>query len=180
MIPANKLGWMAGVIDLKGAIVIKNNKQRVTQQIVLVVNSRSVHIIRELCSFTGTNPKLYATKDMSKIMRRGCSDHCPEAHIHLQQDYPQKMPTVARWTITGAGAGIVLYNVLPFLVDYKDYPELLKLIAENTPLDGQGAHAVSGQVKRLNSLGWDVPEPYDRFLTIQNIIEFELEKLESE
>ena len=114
-IPMYQLGWMAGILDMKGVIIGKKNKQRATPQLVLMVETKQVEVIRGLSAMTGTSPDFQPAKDVEEWMRRGCVDHCPEKHVHVGHDYPKQMPATARWTVTGAAMAVVLHNVLPFV-----------------------------------------------------------------
>jgi hypothetical protein len=156
-----KLGWMAGVIDLKGKIITKTNKQRATPQIVLLVESKDFAIIRELSSLTGTNPEMMKEQRAPEWMRRGCREHCPDKHFHT---VTTTMPSVARWTLTGAGAAIVLLNLSPYLVNAQKYIPIAYQILQDTPITGQGSTAVVSSIRRLESLGWDLPEKYETAL----------------
>lgn len=53
MIPPEKLGWLASVLDLKGHIIRKNNQTRRTPQLVLMVESSRLRVVEELCRLTG-------------------------------------------------------------------------------------------------------------------------------
>lgn len=162
MIPIHDLGWMAGVIDLKGRILVKQNKMRKTRQIVLAVESAERPVIKRLARMTGTNPEYMAQRPLKDWMRRGCNDHCPEAHIHIHDE--REMPPMSRWTITGAGAATVLTTLLPFLATDRGWEDLIKEVLDNTPLTGQGATAVLGSLNRLRELGWDLPEKFEAAL----------------
>lgn len=158
---------MAAVLDVKGTIVRKTNKQRKTPQIVLVVDSRHEPVINRLCEMTGTNPGFRAKQDIKKWMRKGCTDHCPEAHIHVtehQDSHPEAymMPASYRWTITGAGMAVVFYNVLPFMTNRRDFNDAMQEAIDNTPLTGQGSGMVFSSLRRLEELGWDLPEIYEK------------------
>lgn len=161
-IPIQKLGWIAGVIDLKGRIVEKNNKARKTRQLVMVVDTKELLVIRELCSLTGTKVELKGRQNVKEWMRRSCIEHCPEPHIHVPDEGPEhgEMPAVARWTLTGAGAAVVLHNVLPFLLTDRPFQEMYEEILSTTPLVGQGSGATLAAINRLKSLGWEIPEEF--------------------
>lgn len=159
MIPTHDLGWMAGVIDLKGRIVVKNNRMRKTRQIVLAVESSERAVIKRLSRMTGTNPETMPQRPLKEWMRRGCNDHCPEAHVHINDE--REMAAMSRWTITGAGAATVLSALLPFLATDRDWEDAIEEIVASVPLTGQGASAVLGSLRRLQGLGWDLPERFE-------------------
>lgn len=159
MIPIHDLGWMAGVIDLKGRMLIKQNKMRKTRQIVLAVESAERPVIKRLSAITGTSPEYHAVRPIKDWMRRACNDHCPEAHVHVHDE--REMPAVSRWTITGAAAATVLSALLPFLTTDRGWEDYIQEIMETVPLTGQGATAVLGSLNRLRELGWDLPEKFE-------------------
>lgn len=157
-IPTAQLGWMAGILDLKGSVIRKNNKQRSTTQMVLMVESRHSTIIRQLSRMTGTAPEFQPEKPVEPWMRRGCIEHCPEQHVHMQYE-KSTMPAVARWTVTGVAMAIVLYNVLPFLHnDDKPFMEAMESALAQIVPDGQGRAAIDRAIVRLQDLGWEIPD----------------------
>lgn len=153
------LAWMAGVLDLKGRVLYKNNHQRRTRQLVLAVDSAEFGIIRRLSEMTGTSPEMKAPKSGREAiwMRRSCVEHCPEAHVHV--DGPE-MPPTARWSITGAGFVVVYQNLKAYLtIDRfaEDAQEAHRYVA----LDNHGSGAVVKSLRRLKALGWALPMAYD-------------------
>ena len=162
MIPAPKLGWMAGVIDLKGRLVYKRNKQRATPQVVLIVETKEYAIIKTLGALTGTKAEFKKAQPLKDFMRRSCADHCPEAHVHVGDD--RVMPQVARWTITGAGMVVVLSNLMPYLMIDRGYTEAIETVSRVTTLEGQGSGMVMMSLQRLASLDWDLPPQYAQAL----------------
>jgi hypothetical protein len=158
MITPAKLGWMAGIIDLKGRVYIKTNSQRAegSRQIVLMVESRYPGIIREFSRLTGTNPESRLDKPLKDFMRRNCNEHCPEAHIHVNDD--RIMPSVSRWTITGVAFAVVIDALMPVLTEEKGFPELRDEILAGMDLGGRGSSQVLTTLNRLMTLGWPMPE----------------------
>lgn len=152
-IPAPHLGWMAGVIDTKGRIRRVDTPHRKNTQLVLQVQTRHPGIVERLCGLTGTKSQQYGAK--AQIWeRKGCGKHCPEAHIHIDQT----LPATSVWHITGAGAAIVLYNLLPYLTSDKEQEKLLRDVYDWLPGEGKrGWHAVKQVIDRLAELGWQIP-----------------------
>lgn len=158
-IPMHQLGWMAGVLDMKGVILSKKNKQRATPQLVLAVESKQMNVIRELSRMTGTSPELQQAKKIEEWMRRGCTEHCPEQHIHVgHPDYGKSMPAVARWTITGAAMAVVLYHTLPFIRNDKGFTEAMNNAFTDIVPSGQGRAAIDRALNRLKELDWEIPD----------------------
>ena len=160
MIPAPQLGWMAGIIDLKGRLLRKNNQRRATSQIVLAVESKEVAIVRGLSRLTGTSPEMQERRPLREWMRTGCTEHCPEPHVHVSRD-GLFMPHMARWTITGAAMVVILDNVLPFLMVDRGYREAMAEVVANTKFVGQGSGATVAALQRLKDLGWEMPKPFE-------------------
>lgn len=158
-ISMTSLGWMAGIIDLKGRLHYKANQQRRTTQTILTVDSKDAAIVRQLGLLTGTKPEWKTTKSLSDFIRRGCNEHCPEAHFHVHDK--EWVAEISRWTITGAGMVVVLDNLLPFLVIDKGYQEAIEQIQKVTAYSGRGSGAVYATLIRLRDLGWDLPPVYE-------------------
>lgn len=153
------LAWMAGVMDLKGRVLYKNNRQRRTRQLVLAVDSTDFSIIRRLSEMTGTSPEMKAPKNGGDAiwMRRACIEHCPEQHIHVGD--PQ-MPPTARWSITGAGFVVVYQSLKPYLTVDR-FGESAHEAHRHVALDNHGSGAVVKSLRRLKALGWTLPVAYD-------------------
>lgn len=155
-IPVAQLGWMAGIIDLQGKIVAKQNKMRRNPQMVLYVQSKHFPVIQRLSLMTGTNPEHKITEeDSGGWWRRGCSEHCPEAHTHVDRS---QFPDTMRWTVTGVPMGIVLHNLAPFLTQNSKFTMAQETCFRDMVLRGRGAKAVVDALRRLEALGWDFPE----------------------
>lgn len=161
MIPVPQLGWMAGVVDLKGRLIYKRNQQRATTQVVLMVESKEFAVIKELSRLTGTRPEYKKEQPLKEFMRRGCAEHCPESHVHVN-DYgaDRTMPAISRWTVTGAAMVVVLSNLMPYLQIDRGYSGAIEMVRQSTALEGQGSGAVFASLDRLHSLGWELPKDY--------------------
>jgi len=163
-IPIQKLGWVAGVLDLKGRVVTKNNQQRATPQFVLQVETKDMAIVRELCSLTGTRVEARTERRMPDWMRRPCAEHCPEKHEHVHAERPGsdwKMPPMGRWTATGCTAAIILYNVLPFSLANLGLEVALHALLDQATLTGQGSGTTIKAIRRMKELGWELPEKFE-------------------
>lgn len=161
-----ELGWFAGIIDAKGHVTYKNNKTRNSVQVVMYVQSKNIAIIQRLNQLTGTSPDLQEPKPIRDFMRKMCTEHCPEKHIHIHindNKYYNKdalMPSTARWTVTGASMAVIIWNLLPYLADKKDYESLIEFVFKNTTMVGQGSGMVLQGIRRLQLLGWRLPEMF--------------------
>lgn len=155
-----RLAWAAGVIETRGKVRRVDNLQRKTVQLILQVQTRHVHIVERLCALTGVEPRIHEARQIRAGDRRGCVEHCPEAHVHLGV----QMPRMAMWAVTGVGAAIVLHNVAPFLHPSTSL-SVVDEILDTAPIPadwrkpGRGARAIWVTVNRLRTIGWTIPEP---------------------
>jgi hypothetical protein len=156
------LAWMAGVLDLKGRVLYKSNQHRRTRQLVLAVETKELGIIRQLCQLTGTKAEQQAAKSSKEWMRRSCTEHCPEAHVHVNDDKWQ-LPAIARWTITGAGMVVVYENLKEYLTIDR-YAEAVAEADAFVALDSRGSAQVLGSLQRLRNMGWNLPSRYSQAL----------------
>lgn len=153
------MAWMAGVIDLKGAVIRKANKSRRTPQLVLYVAVKDERVALRLSALTGTAPEQRPSPTAEDFMRRGCTEHCPAPHVHVHEDgpYPWSMPLVTRWSLTGVAAAVVLVNLSPYMSTFGDYLGHVAEMTVNFAAQGQGSGASRAAVARLESLGWKIP-----------------------
>lgn len=159
MLNAGDLGWVAGTLDLKGRVQKKNNPQRATPHIVLLVETKERHVVTRLAALTGTDPVEQSPKELKKEWnRRGCAEHCPDHHVHIGP--APNMPTISRWQVTGSAMVVVLYNVLPYLTNSPHTAlmrDSMEAVASTIPLKGQGRAAIDRAIRRLSGLGWQIP-----------------------
>lgn len=148
-------GWMAAVIDLRGYVYIKQNKQRASRQIVLMVESKRAGIVRRLGQMSGTKPETMQAREMKEFMRRGCAEHCVEPHVHVNDD--RTMPSVVRWTATGVAFAVIVSALEPYLTEDKGFPELAQEVLGVTDVLGRGSGAVMATLVRMKDLGWPMP-----------------------
>jgi hypothetical protein len=160
MISAADLGWMAGILDFQGHIVRKKNPTRAagSVQITLYVETSLAEIITKLGQLTATSPEAMKTTLRSPdLMRRGCTEHCPQAHVHVLHE-GSEMPQQQRWTVSGAAAAIVLWNLRDLLVtDKEPWDWALAITLASTRLSGQGSNAALIAIRRMAAAGWEMP-----------------------
>ncbi len=154
MVAPEKLAWMAAILDMQGRTHRKNNQTRATPQLVLRVDSSHLTVIRELCRLTGSTAEPRPPMPGRGWDKRGCTEHCAEAHIHCEME---TQPATGRWQLTGAALAVVLHNVIPYMVTDRGLADLMNEAMENLVTTGQGAHAVKRAVVRLAELGWEIP-----------------------
>lgn len=162
-IPVQRLAWMAGVVEMRGKIRVVDNPMRRTLQLRLQVQSQQVHVVERLCAMTGVEIDVKDTREIMSSDRRGCVEHCPEAHVHTGT----MIPRMAMWAVTGTAAAIVLHNLAEYLHEGTDlsmvdrYLDSLSL-PEDWRRPGRGMRAIFDSVNRLRILGWDIPVPLAR------------------
>lgn len=157
------LAWVAGIIDMKGKLVRKRNKARVSPQVVLWVETKDASIIRGLSRLTGTSPEFMQVPEKSAFNRRSCLEHCPTDHIHVENQFP----ATARWTISGLAMGVLLWNVLPFVRSDKPWKETMEEMFSIGIVGGRGSGATIKALNRLHGLGWEVPEAIRPVLNLE-------------
>lgn len=148
---------------MRGKIRVVDNPMRKTLQIRLQVQSQQVHVVERLGGMTGVEVETKPTREIRDSERRGCVEHCPEAHVHTAK----MMPRMSMWAVTGTAAAIVLHNLSEYLHPDTDlsaldrYLETLDL-PEDWAKPGRGMRAVFDSVNRLRTLGWAIPFPLSR------------------
>lgn len=172
MISEADLGWAGGIIDFQGHIVKKSNTMRAagSMQITLYVETSLTEIITKLGRLTATSPEALKTRLRSPdIARRNCVEHCPEAHVHVLYEGGE-MPPQQRWTVSGASAAIVLWNLRDLLVTNKEpWDWALAMTLASTRLAGQGSATAVTAIRRMADAGWEMP-PLFRSVTEQQAI----------
>ncbi len=148
------MAWMAGVIDMRGRTRRVASPSRSTPLCVLQVESRHLPVLRRLARLTGTKLGIEPSRELPVSLRRQCSEHCPDAHQHVHPTLPE----IGRWHISGAGAAIVLANLMPYFhTDNEGRHEFVNQVIDQIPARGRGRHAINLTIARLGRLGWDVP-----------------------
>ncbi len=86
---------------------------------------------------------------------RGCTEHCPEAHVH---HLGSEMPQMGRWSVTGAALAVVLWNLRDMLVTTDEpWDWALASTLAGARMSGPGSGMVMSAIRRLASLGWALP-----------------------
>ncbi len=155
----HELGWIAGILDMKGAVVRKKNQLRRTTQTVMIVETRHRDVILRLSNYTGTDPAIQHERKMKEEWaKRGCVEHCPEKHNHVQI---VTLPQISRWQVTGSSLAVVVHNVMPYLTDNdrtRAMIDAMESVSSTIPLKGQGRSAIDQALRRLSGLGWIIPD----------------------
>jgi hypothetical protein len=139
-----RLGWLAGIIDLRGYLSDRPTSAADRRLPTLAVtlssqpNGEPSPVVSWLCERTAVTP----IRTGKGFNRSGCGQHCPQPHVHVSNTYH-------RWIVGGAKAVTVLEAVLPFLVVKQD--EARKMIAL-----GMDAQIKPAHVEQMRRLGWPV------------------------
>lgn len=160
-ITREKRAWVGAILDMKGTIIYKQNAQRATPQIVLMVESTNNGVVAELGRLTGSTIEPRESRFRPAWMRRGCITHCPEPDVEYPEQ-PDYLPAQTRWTVTGAAAAIVLYNCIPYMVTDKGMQTALDEILGNVNLQGRSGNSARQAVARLAACGWPLPPRIER------------------
>ena len=158
--------WVAAMIDSRAHIVKKKNRDRAegSEQICLTLQTKHHEIAQRLCAMTGTAPALLEQKKVSpELMRRGCIEHCPQAHVHV--DSLSALPMITTWTVTGTAAAVVLYNVRKYMVTSREpWDWAMEQSMRQMKVQGPGSGSTKQVATRLSALGWDLPPLMRRLL----------------
>jgi len=159
--------WAAAMIDSRGHLIHRRNRQRAagSEQITLMIETKHHEIAERLSAMTGTKPEPQEFRPPSEdIIRRGCTEHCPEPHVHV--DSFTSMPTVTRWAVTGASAAIVLWNLRPYMATTREpWDWALDQILRQLKMTGQGSGAIKESARRLKRIGWTLPPIMEQLAT---------------
>ena len=151
---------MAAVVENKGRLRLIETDSRATVQASVRVQTTLAAVARRLGELTDKEIRVIQPKRIKFANRKGCSDHCPDAHVHVETE----MTPTATWEIGGAGAAIVLHNLVPFMsgaeteLPKSRYLRFIDEVIEAVPVEGRGRHAVDLSIARLSRLGWKIPD----------------------
>jgi hypothetical protein len=162
LISESDKGWMAGVVDFQGHVIRRANGHRAqgSEHVSIYVDTRITEISSKLCAMTGTSPEPKANGHAAlkvEWLRRGCVEHCPEPHQHIG-DSDISMPPTVKWSATGCAVAIILWNLLPHMQTRREPWEwAMGMGFASTRLTGRGSQAALSAIRRLHSLGWELP-----------------------
>lgn len=133
------MAYVAGVIDARGHL--EANKRHGVAQPRIRVTTKRVALLNYLARVTGTK----VVRDDRGYERRGCSEHCTDAHVHIVRQS-------AQWTVDSSRATIVLFNIQPYVVANKtEVGALLRIGLQSYPA------ARGNTADRMAALGWLLP-----------------------
>lgn len=163
------LGWLAGIIDLKGRLQYRNNSQRAgSRQMTLAIDSKNYAVIHKLSALVGTKPNMRPARPPREWMQRPCTEHCPEKHVTHQHlaapDVTGAIPQMGRWGISGTAMAVVLYNVIPYLLEWDQWTTHMHEAMDSAAFEGPGSGATIASLQRLRALGWDLPPRFEAVL----------------
>ena len=136
------LAYIAAVIDVMGNI---REMETDTGTLLPLV---SVSCPDEaLLAYLGEVSDVQAFVTVRRYDRHRCTEHCDEAHQHVES-------RSRRWTVSGAKATVILAAVEPYLRFQKDR------VAEMVAL-GLDAPRKAATPRKMKRLGWPLPEGWD-------------------
>lgn len=146
------LAWLAGVIDSSSSTYThKNGNGRVSYRLAISMKNDKKSLMDRISSLTGAEPvrrDQLTPPHTEERMRRGCVDHCPEAHIHVAYQ-PRNS---GRITLSAVRCYVVLWNVYAFLSEGSKYDHIL----DDPYWAGRGPG--KKVCKSMMELGWEMPE----------------------
>jgi hypothetical protein len=138
-IPRGDLAYAAALVDTLAVL-----KVRVIDSaelpVIALTTARHEAAVRFLAKLTGTK----LTPLVKDYTHRGCNEHCPDKHKHMQSEG-------ARWQVTGVKATIVLANLAPYMRAQRR--EAMRLIEIGRTVGYKG-QVVNDMAQR----GWKIPE----------------------
>lgn len=133
-----EVAFIAGLLDVAGVFRTRNLDSSVLPMVA--AHSTRDDLLQLLAKQTGTS----VTEVKRNHSRFGCDEHCPDKHVHVQH-------SSLRWSVTGIRAGILIYNVLPYLVLQAEKAQEVLDATADAPFRKPTAQA-------MNKLGWALPE----------------------
>jgi hypothetical protein len=137
LIDDRTVAYVAGIVDLLGLIRVRTVEG--TQLPVVQVHGKHMATFDYLGELTGTK----AIETKRDYTRAGCAEHCAEKHMHI-------VSRSGRWSLTGAKATVVLWNIQPYLREKKD-------AADGALAVGLATKFKQGTVGKMRDLGWEIP-----------------------
>lgn len=137
MIADTELAYIAAVVDLQARLTTRPSPNG--RLPVVEINGNNWPLLEWLSKMT--NSASFETR--RDYQRYGCSEHCSDKHIHTTSHS-------GRWSVTGAKATILLFNIEPFVwLKRPDVEQLLGL--------GLMSEMRSQSINDMKRLGWALP-----------------------
>lgn len=132
------LAYLAGVLDMHA--VIRTRKGADGDLPSIAMHGPQTDMLEFLANLTGTRA-IVTRRDYTKA---GCAEHCAEKHQHI-------VSVSGRWSVTGAKATVLLWNVRPYMRLQTD-------VATAAIGSGLRAGYKPATLKNMRDLGWDLPD----------------------
>jgi len=132
------LAYLAGVLDYEGVIRVRELPTG-TQIPYVGLSGSNAPMLALFAKHTGTR----SVVTRRKYVKAGCNEHCKEKHVHVQS-------VSGRWSVTGAKATVLLWNVQP-------YVRFQTGVLSEALAVGLRAPFKNATVEKMRELGWDVP-----------------------
>lgn len=140
------LRYMAGVFDAGASYTVTGGNDRVRQMGMICVGRIERDVQRWLLvtagGFSGRREGYEMLQD-----RKGCSEHCPEPHVHMRG-------TIRRpeWRVQGFTSYIILENLRPYLRGWNEQAQ--RIIDIESPCVTTARKKTRESLERL---GWRIP-----------------------
>jgi hypothetical protein len=151
MISETEVVWMAGVTDAMGRI----ETPRVALVTVKYQVTRVPNLAEHITALLGTSPlergRVEGINPLESYARKGCREHCPEAHIHVHPSFRSQRIVQA----SGIRAYILLWNLFPYLRAKRDLASLAMDAYQSAANPVTKAVMVA---RKMQSIGWQIPD----------------------
>lgn len=137
MIDVARLAYVAAVIDSLGGVRVRHASGT---DLPMVYAHGNADVLATLGEWTGT--RVVVTR--RNYSRAGCAEHCPHPHQHI-------VSVSGRWSLTGAKATVVLWNVRPYLRVHADDARAALVVGTAAPFK-------PATPAKMAALGWDLPD----------------------
>jgi hypothetical protein len=129
------VGFLAGVFDAIGHVTTRTVPGG-TVLAQVSISSVNMPLLRYVAKHTGVSI-VTVRRDYARL---GCSEHCIEAHLHVES-------VTGRWQLVGARAVLFLTTVLPYLVLRAD--DVITVLAQCSD-----APVKPATLNKMHALGW--------------------------
>lgn len=138
MLEVGTLAYVAGVIDHQGLIRTRTLPHG-TELPLVGLHGPNTRMLDFLAELTGTR----AITTRRSYSKAGCAEHCKEKHQHITS-------TSGRWSVTGAKATVLLWNIRPYVHIQVDEVRSALVVGLTT-------NVKPATITKMADLGWDIP-----------------------
>jgi hypothetical protein len=138
MVNESRLAYIAGIIDSQAGI--RSRFVGETELPMVYVHGPNLPVLNLLADMTGTS----VTVVRRGYAKAGCSTHCPDKHQHVTS-------VSGRWSVSGAKATVLLWNIRPYLMFQQEAAAAALAIGMSSPLK-------QATPQKMVELGWSLPD----------------------